>query len=144
MMNDWQKFRQLTAQEIGLLVQALVILPLVSLGLDVLGWQHLRRLLERLAGRRQRPLTEQPPDTMRQAARMTDVAAGHKFLRATCLRRSVALWWLLQRQGIDSRVVLGVRKGDRWLQAHAWVECEGVVLNDRPAVRAEFAIFDEV
>jgi transglutaminase superfamily protein len=45
---------------------------------------------------------------------------------ATCLRRSVVLYGLLGRRGVPSRVCFGVAKSGPALDAHAWVECDGV------------------
>jgi transglutaminase superfamily protein len=46
-----------------------------------------------------------------------------------CLMRSLVLTALLTRRGIDSRLVLGVRR-DEDFAAHAWVEHAGVPLLD--------------
>jgi hypothetical protein len=60
---------------------------------------------------------------------MVRVAATHGPFRATCLPRSVVLWALLRRHGVDAELKLGVRRGDRGFEAHAWVELEGVALD---------------
>jgi hypothetical protein len=141
MKTDWEKFRQLTFQEMGLLAHALVIVPLISFGLRVLGFKRLKGLLQR-QNRNEAQVTGQPLDTMYQIARMTNVVGGRLPLPATCLQRSVALWWMLNQRGIDSAIVIGVHKDDRKLHAHAWVEYAGIVLNDRPEVRSEFTVLD--
>ena len=52
---------------------------------------------------------------------------------ATCLTQSLALQFLLTRAGRSSALRIGVaRTGARGFQAHAWVECEGRTLIDRP------------
>lgn len=56
---------------------------------------------------------------------------------ATCLARSVALSRLV---GSRARICIGVRAGEQELDAHAWVELDGVVLNDRSDVRARYAV----
>lgn len=66
----------------------------------------------------------------REAARIVSIAAGHGVYRATCLRKSMLVWWFLRREGIQSRICFGVRMTDRLLEAHAWVEWDGIVLND--------------
>lgn len=38
--------------------------------------------------------------------------------------------WLARRRGIDADLRLGVRTITGRFESHAWVECEGVVLND--------------
>jgi hypothetical protein len=56
------------------------------------------------------------------------VAIAYEILPfpATCLRRSVVLHGLLERRGVPSRVCFGVAKNGVGLDAHAWVECDGV------------------
>jgi hypothetical protein len=48
--------------------------------------------------------------------------------RALCLEQSLALYYLLRRQGVAVRYRQGVQAHP--FAAHAWVEYEGVVLND--------------
>jgi hypothetical protein len=55
----------------------------------------------------------------------------------TCLAKSVALAWILRRNGVAATVRIGVRTGGRF-DAHAWVECEGAPINDAPAGYAVF------
>lgn len=62
---------------------------------------------------------------------------------ATCLDRSVFLWWLMCQRGLDGQLRIGVAfDGDR-LDGHAWVEIDGVVVNDDPQIVQQFAVFDE-
>lgn len=141
--NKWQKFWQLTSQERLLLIQALLLMPTLSLTLRIIGLQRLMKILSRTT--RENQIMPYAPDYAYRAANMTNLAAGQRPLQATCLQRSVVLWWLLRRKGIDSQIVLGIRKENaRQLQAHAWVEYQGNVLNDRPEIRGEFTIFSEL
>ena len=41
---------------------------------------------------------------------------------------------LLEARGIDARLRIGARKEASSLVAHAWVEYDGIVLNDRQTV----------
>ena len=44
---------------------------------------------------------------------------------------------------IRQQAGIGVRKGvSSPLDAHAWVECAGIPVNDRPNIGNEFAVFD--
>jgi hypothetical protein len=75
-------------------------------------------------------------------ARLVDAAARRGPYSATCLPRSLTLWWLLRRRGIDSYLRIGVRKAAGRIEAHAWVELRGLVLNDQGDVSQRFAPFD--
>jgi hypothetical protein len=62
--------------------------------------------------------------------------------RVSCLHKSLTLWWLLRRRGVGAELRVGVRKPGSRLEAHAWVERDGMVLNDDPDVRQRFSSFD--
>jgi hypothetical protein len=53
-----------------------------------------------------------------------------------CLMRSLVLTRLLARRGIESRLVISVRPGERFA-AHAWVEHDGVALLPADAPQSE-------
>jgi hypothetical protein len=74
----------------------------------------------------------------RRYARWLQAAARYQPVRAECLHRSLALHWWLRREGLASRLQIGVRKESGDLAAHAWVELDGQVVNDHPAAVARF------
>jgi hypothetical protein len=69
---------------------------------------------------------------------MVSIAAQHGLYRATCLRKSLLVWWLLRKDGIQSNICFGVRIIDSTLEAHAWVEWGGMVINDAVNVREHY------
>ena len=52
---------------------------------------------------------------------------SHLPLDSRCLIRSLVLARMLDRRGIPSRVVIGVKTGERFV-AHAWVEVGGAAV----------------
>lgn len=113
------------AQRLLLLQVALWLLG-VDLGLRVLGFARLRRLLARGVGPVAEPIAG--PERQGEAeslARWVGVAARHHLYPMRCLTRSLVLWRLLARRGIPSELHIGVRKEASELLAHAWVECAG-------------------
>lgn len=83
---------------------------------------------------------------MAQNAHITNVmvqaAARHGAYRATCLPQSLTLWWLLRRQGIKSDLRFGARKEAGRMEAHAWVELDGIPLNETLDVDQRFQPFE--
>lgn len=68
--------------------------------------------------------------------------AGRSVVGAPCLGRSLVLWFLLRRRGVDAELVIGAeapRGGE--LPAHAWVEVAGEPVNDALDVRDRFGSF---
>jgi hypothetical protein len=119
------------------------MLPLVSLSLRLRGFQPTRTILKRKLSH---SLAEQDSDSVnRQAvltARMVHAADRHGMVHPSCLAKSLTLWWLLGRQGITSRLRIGIRKENGKLQAHAWVEREGSALDDPEDLHRHYAAFD--
>ena len=89
------------------------------------------------------PLAEQPAQSI-DVARWVDVIRrmGGRPYGASCLDRSVFLWFVMRQRGLVGQIRIGVTSdGDR-LDGHAWVEHDGVVVNDDPNVATRFAVFD--
>jgi hypothetical protein len=78
---------------------------------------------------------------IRALADLINIAARHSLFPATCLTRSLLLQWLLRRRGVPSQLRIGVRFSQGTLDAHAWVECVGTPVNDRPNIGSQFAPF---
>lgn len=145
MANKLASLRELKAPDRRIVFLALILLPAIALGLRVFGLRRTQAALDR-----RRPAaeteTDRPAASQRAAdvARLVAAAARHGLYRAPCLPVSLALGWLLQREGISTELRLGVRKAEARLEAHAWVEYEGVPLIDTPGVHDRFAAFDAV
>jgi hypothetical protein len=145
-MRRREQWRSLAPAERRLLPWLAALLPLVGAALRLLGYHRTRALLERLSRPPQRPIPADPgatttADTAQRLARLVGIAANHGPYRATCLRQSLALWWLLRRRGIPAELRIGVRKQQGELQAHAWVEHQGQALNDGQGVSKTYAAF---
>jgi hypothetical protein len=123
-------------------VLASALLPLCWLSLRIFGVARLFKWLQ-ASSPKFPPL---PPSlAVTQAlGHAVNVAASHSLFPATCLTRSLLLAWLLRRRGVVCSLRIGVMLFSGQLKAHAWVECEGVPVNDRPDVVAEFAPFNDL
>lgn len=122
----------------------MLLLPATGAALRLIGFKRTRDLLSRLAPSRNAQLSADGMAKGEQAqriARLVAIAANHGLYRATCLRQSLALWWLLRRRGVAAELRLGVRKDQGELQAHAWIEHNGQALNDTQGVTASYAAF---
>lgn len=120
---------------------SLVLLPALALALNRAGMRRTRAFLEARTETAVPASTEEAHERARRIARMVNAAARYSPYKANCLKRSLALWWLLRRRGIDSDVRIGVRKIEGSFQAHAWVEMGGVVVNDTPRFVQAFTPF---
>jgi hypothetical protein len=129
--------RRLSWSDRWLLLQAAFVVTVMSLSLKVVSFQRLRALLFKLGPSVRRSSSGDLQDIA--GSRVDDIArfvylwSKHTPLSNTCLHRSLALWWLLERHGFESQLQFGARKRDGALEAHAWVEHNGVVVSDDQA-----------
>src|SRR4051794_25392839 len=132
------RLRSLTPAQRNVLAASVVVLPLVRLSLRVRGFRATTQLLAAMSPRSAAEAALLPA---RQAADAVAIAA-HLPLGARCLERSLVLWFLLRRRGIDAQLVLGAGKPTVGaLPAHAWVEVSGVPVNDAADIRERFGSF---
>lgn len=68
-------------------------------------------------------------DLIMAAQRALRLAERTVPVRLSCLQRTVALYWLLSRRGIAVEPRIGVRNVAADLEAHAWLEFRGRILN---------------
>ena len=75
-------------------------------------------------------------------AHLVRMAVRNGFGSPNCLAESVVLWFMLRRRGIAGNLRIGVSKEGGRFEAHAWVEFEGVALNEDGLAPGQFAAFD--
>lgn len=126
-----------------MLAQAFLTMPLIALGLVWPGFRRLHAWLARWPRLAIGELSTGQWPTALVTARLVRIAARYNPIRLTCLPRSLALWWLLRRQGLDTDLRIGVTPKKGGLEAHAWVEFQGVPLDNQDDVRERFAPFHE-
>jgi hypothetical protein len=120
-----------TVPSILLTLEALLVLAIVDVTLRVRGYRTVRRwLVRKNAAPHQTGATA---DVQARVLAAIDRAAMLYPSRAMCLQRSAVATWLLRRRHIPAQMVIGCRHTPFY--AHAWVEVDGVVVNDRPLVR---------
>lgn len=62
------------------------------------------------------------------------------LLKGRCLSQSLVMRFLLNRKGIPSELKIGVNQKMGKFDAHAWLEKEGILLNDHPSIIANYFV----
>jgi hypothetical protein len=142
-LDQW---RALPTGERWLLVRLAVLLPAIGGALRWLGVRRTCRLLGGLDGDASAAssVSMSAQASAERLGQLIAIASRHGLYRATCLRQSLALWWLLRRRGLPVELRIGVARVDAQMQAHAWVELAGRVINDRSTVADDYAVYDEL
>ncbi|HEU5451494.1 MAG TPA: lasso peptide biosynthesis B2 protein [Terriglobales bacterium] len=122
-MSAVATFRRLSNRERLVLLESLLLLAACAVGLRAADLRRMRTRI-RVAG---------VPTLSPGRLALLFHAVARRY-PARCLVRSLALCWLLARHGFKSEVRIGVRRAGSELDAHAWVERDGAVLNDSTSV----------
>lgn len=126
-MELLHRFRRLPSPYRNLLVKSVLLLGLVRVGLRLLPFQTLRRLLARMMRAHAESLGGSQASLWQVVWAVT--VASRYFPAATCLTQALATQVLLSCRGHPASLRVGVARGDAGeFQAHAWVEYEGKVV----------------
>lgn len=112
-----------------------ILVPLLHAVVRVFDYQRTQRWLAR---RIPHEVTRTPhPDSLARWVTATTRVQAYSPLPGNCLSRSLALWWMLRRSGVEATLQLGVSLTGRFA-AHAWVEAGSRVLNDTQDVTTRY------
>ena len=143
--GKWRRFRRRPPEDRSFILRAALLLPLTEMGLRFFGFRRWKEMIEKFF------LPAQPPQTLTEDLQRETALRATRAVRSVelhgpttpnCLERSMTLWWILRRAGVDGELHIGARKKDERFEAHAWVELRGQVLNDSAEVHHHYARFD--
>lgn len=80
------------------------------------------------------------PDAVERICAAVDMACIWYWKEALCLQRSAATACLLREYSVPAEMVIGARQMP--FKAHAWVEVDGEVVNDKPYMPEIFVVMD--
>lgn len=139
MRSRVQRLRALSAAQWRIVAASVVLLAPIQLMLKSRG---LKRTAVVLARRSDRPIGLADRAVATSMADAVSLVAGRKVVGALCLGRSLLLWYLLRRRGMDAELVVGSKGAvDETWMAHAWVELDSQPVNDVADVRDHYASF---
>jgi hypothetical protein len=82
-----------------------------------------------------------PANAVEQTCTAVDMASIWYWKEVLCLQRSAATACLLKRCGVPAQMMIGAQQMP--FRAHAWVEVDGRVVNDKPYMREMYALLDQ-
>jgi len=145
-MGKWARFRALPGRDRLSLVWFALLLPLLDAGLRILGYRRFRAFLAahpphlpQYGGTETEAL-----EASRHIAYLVTVASSYGLYHPGCLRRSLLIWWLLRRRGIQTDLRIGVKKLEGQLYAHAWIRLGDEIINDGVEVERAFSAFSDL
>jgi hypothetical protein len=100
---------------------------------------HFRNLYDRVRSYPCRT-TATPADSIERICSAVDLACIWYSKEVLCLERSVVTTCLLRDWGVPAQLVLGSQQMP--FKAHAWVEVDGQVVNDKPYMPEIYSVLD--
>jgi hypothetical protein len=79
-------------------------------------------------------------DAVRKVCSAINWASIWYWKEVLCLQRSAATVCLLRKHGVPAQLVIGARRVP--FAAHAWVEVEGQIVNDKPSLSEIYMVLD--
>jgi hypothetical protein len=124
------------------IVAAMVLLAVASRSLQSRGFAVASRRVQRLCPTR--PPNARVPDGARVARVVETIGRAAELIpgQVGCLPRSMTISAMLRHRGVEADLRIGVRSTSAGVEAHAWVELDGVPVNDASNVDDEFLPFD--
>jgi hypothetical protein len=142
----WEKLRRFSALEREaqkLFLRTMALLPAVALSLRWRGFRATQSTLQKSLSNK---IPEIDPGLVNKrlalTAHMVNAADRYGLVHPSCLAKSLALWWLLGRQGIPSQLRIGISKENEKFEAHAWVERDGTAVNEPEERHHHYDAFD--
>jgi hypothetical protein len=140
-----RRFYRLDRATQSLIFEALALSAFIAVAFRMVGVPQTQAWLRRWSGvwlksAPHRISGEQIPAFILSARRAQNRVKRATGLGGMCLARSLTLWTLLRRRGIETDLRVGYRKGDGKIEGHAWLEYEGTPVNDKPEVTGTYTV----
>ena len=141
--RKWRTLRSMDGTARRLLFEALLLPPAILLGFKLLGVSRTQGFLRRWASSQSsgKEFAAEPQRGIALALQAQRLARRKARVGDTCLVRSLTLWALLLRRGVDTQLRVGIRKTGTSFEAHAWLELRGEPLNESPSVVGTYQAF---
>ena len=122
-MRAFDRWRALSRDAQLLTMQSAVVIGAAVVAIRVFGVERTLRIASRPVQGRAKTVIGELVTAIERAGRY--VPGG------TCLPKSVALAWMLRGMGVPATIRIGVKTAGGF-EAHAWVECNGVAVENIP------------
>jgi hypothetical protein len=134
----------IVAADVWLFPQAVLLPGLAFVGIRLAGVARTQKWLRKWATS---PVGAHPAGEPHVV--MTAVLRAHRIVRrysgvsGSCLIRAFTLWALLGRRGVKADIRIGIRKEGGTIEGHAWLEYEGIPVDQTEAILQTYSAYPE-
>jgi hypothetical protein len=143
MNSAFHRFFRLSSLERRMFVRGVLLLPIAACALRFVQMKTVMSWMERFSKERLpfKGNKDEIRDLTETAQRMLEAASRYGVARGNCLSKSIVLCHLLRRTGLPAKLRVGGRKEGPQFAAHAWVEFNGLVIDDSEELHKDFVPF---
>jgi hypothetical protein len=131
MITRYSRFASLGRQDRRLVLEAASLMTLAGIGLRFFRLRTIQRLLDRYVESYSTQTHSPPEPNAIDRVHWAVTAVARRVPKATCLVQALTADALLRRRQVACELRMGMRiRGNSAanIEAHAWVECNGVVV----------------
>ena len=88
-------------------------------------------------------LKDMPLCKVRQLIKLSESVGRHHVVKVNCLRRCMVQKSMLNRMGISSHLIIGVKKTQQDLAAHCWLTYQNQIINDTQNTTNEYIALEK-
>ena len=140
LLRKLRTVRELGPARRAFLFEALSLPPLIALGFRVAGVPVTQGFLRRWAGWSGRGSHADVAGTIQDGCWAQRFVSRRTGIGGSCLVRSLTLWTMLLRRGVETDLRVGFRRSDGKVEGHAWLEYGGRILNEQEGVAATYTV----
>ena len=141
LIRKLRTFSSLSRDQQFLAFEALVLPLALQLGFRTIGVARTQSWLRKWACGKPAPVSGlQPEAIIHMARRAQGITRRLVGSNGTCLQRSMTLWAVLARRGIEADLRVGFRRQEGHIEGHAWVEYRGEPVNEAASVVNSYTV----
>ena len=129
--NKISKFINLSAKERSGFIKYSISFPFFLLFYLIVGYKRTKRSIDYQIQPRIQKLKNKEDLSVRNLSKIINYSLVNNIFKSTCLEQSLFTYYILGLNGIKCDIKIGVKKNCDKFLAHAWVENQGVVINDK-------------
>lgn len=142
-MRRFRLFLLMPTVERRITIEALLLPVAISLGFNLIGVPRTQAWLRRWTLRRSRRSEITSGDIVGMARRAQARVLRTSGILGPCLVRSLTLWTILTRHGVEVTLRIGFRKRDGKFEGHAWVEHNQLPLNENESEARTYTVSEQ-
>jgi hypothetical protein len=81
---------------------------------------------------------------IQQLVKLAESVGRHHLVKVNCLRRCMVQKTLLNRMGINTHLILGVKKQQKIFAAHCWLTHNNKIINDSESITNEYVVLQKI